>query len=192
MEKNMNIKDNQRKRITKMLLKGAMIDLMQTKPVEKITIKEICEKAQINRSTFYLHYSEPNELLKSIEDDIIENTAEYLDKIGADDNNSNAMQYMLMFFNYIKENDKIFRTLLVKRENPFFKKKFIKFALERVVSSLNCTADEKYEKYVYGFVVNGSLGAIIEWIESDYSLPEREIVELIFKLSKGTVSPFVK
>lgn len=187
----MNTKDNQRKRITKMLLKDAMIDLMQTKPVEKITIKEICEKAQINRSTFYLHYSEPNDLLKSIEDDIIENTADYLDKIGADINNS-AMQYMLMFFRYIRENDKIFRTLLVKRENPFFRKKFIKFALERVVTSLHCTANKKYEKYVYGFVINGSLGAIIEWVESDYSIPEQEIVGLIFELSKGTVSSFVK
>lgn len=186
----MNKKENQRARITKIMLKNAMLDLMQEKPVEKITIKEICERSELNRSTFYLHYNEPNDLLKSIEDEIIENTSDYLEKIGAGINDS-AVHYICSFLNYIKENDKLFRTMLIKRENPFFKKKFIKISLEKIISSLNCTADESLKKYIYGYAVNGCLSVIIEWMESGYKLPEQDIVSLLFNLSKGTLGYYV-
>ncbi|MGN0547591.1 MAG: TetR/AcrR family transcriptional regulator [Acutalibacteraceae bacterium] len=186
----MNTKDNQRTRITKIMLKDAMIDLMQEKPVNKITIKEICEKAQINRSTFYLHYNEPNDLLKSIEDEIIENTADYLKKIGAEINDS-AIRYILLFIRYIKENDKVFRTLLVKNDSQFFKKKFVILSLEKCLTALNCTADENIKKYVFGYAVNGCISVIIEWIESDYKLPDSEVASLLYNLSKCVMAEYV-
>ena len=66
------------------MLKNAMLDLMQEKPVEKITIKETCERSELNRWTFYVHYNEPNVLLKSIEDEIIEDVEEILDEVTDD------------------------------------------------------------------------------------------------------------
>ncbi|MBR5872229.1 MAG: TetR/AcrR family transcriptional regulator, partial [Oscillospiraceae bacterium] len=42
----------------------ALLSLIENKPFEYITVSEICEKAKVNRSTFYLHYENTSDLLK--------------------------------------------------------------------------------------------------------------------------------
>lgn len=48
---------------TALLMDEALIRLLEVKDYEYITVKEICEKAGVNRSTFYLHYETVNDLL---------------------------------------------------------------------------------------------------------------------------------
>ena len=61
------MKTDARVKYTRMVLKKALLELMQHKPVNKITVKEICERAELNRATFYAHYSDCFDLLESIE-----------------------------------------------------------------------------------------------------------------------------
>ena len=53
--------------MTKMLLKDALIELMEEIPFRKISIKDICEQADLNRTTFYLHYADQEALEHYIE-----------------------------------------------------------------------------------------------------------------------------
>lgn len=77
----MNIKENQRTRLSKILLKNALTDILKEKgSVNKVSVRELCERAQLNRSTFYAHYSEPKELLNEIENDLLQSTREHLEK----------------------------------------------------------------------------------------------------------------
>ena len=62
---------NRRVKMTKKLIKDALSNLMEKKPITKITVKEICESADVNRSTFYAHYSDQYELFEEIQEDII-------------------------------------------------------------------------------------------------------------------------
>ncbi|MBQ3999961.1 MAG: helix-turn-helix transcriptional regulator, partial [Oscillospiraceae bacterium] len=55
--------ENQRVRLTKRMLKDALISLMQDRPFDRITVKRLCEEAGINRTTFYLHYADTEQLL---------------------------------------------------------------------------------------------------------------------------------
>ena len=64
------MKTDARVKYTKMVLKKALLELMQHKPVNKITVKEICERAELNRATFYAHYSDCFDLLESIEEEL--------------------------------------------------------------------------------------------------------------------------
>lgn len=63
----MAVKNNRRKIITKKILNDSLLELMQTKPISKITIKEICDLSDMSRSTFYLHYQVQSALLEDIE-----------------------------------------------------------------------------------------------------------------------------
>lgn len=63
----MAVKNNRRKIITKKILNDSLLELMQTKPISKITIKEICDLSDMSRSTFYLHYQGQSALLEDIE-----------------------------------------------------------------------------------------------------------------------------
>lgn len=59
-----------RKEKTKRSIYNAFIELRAKKPLEKLTVKELCEKALINKSTFYAHYNDIYDLSEAIEDEI--------------------------------------------------------------------------------------------------------------------------
>ena len=59
------MKTDARVRYTKMVIKQCFFRLIRQKSISKITVKEICEFAQINRSTFYKYYADPYDLLAS-------------------------------------------------------------------------------------------------------------------------------
>ena len=65
------MKESRKTRYTRMALEDSLIELMTKKPISKITIKELCENADINRTTFYSHYSDQYDLLRQIEDDAL-------------------------------------------------------------------------------------------------------------------------
>ena len=54
-----NIKDNRRSQYTRTALRRALLGLMLEKPVNRITVKELCAAADINRGTLYAHYASP-------------------------------------------------------------------------------------------------------------------------------------
>ncbi|MGN1382319.1 MAG: TetR/AcrR family transcriptional regulator [Eubacterium sp.] len=65
------MQENQRVRLTKTLLKNSLTELAETTPLEKISVKSLCSRAGINRSTFYTHYGSPYDVLHDMEDDFV-------------------------------------------------------------------------------------------------------------------------
>ena len=70
--------ENQRIRLSKTLLKNALVHLLQKKPLNKISVLEICETAQINRTTFYKYYGSQTDLLNEIESDFLRSSTKAL------------------------------------------------------------------------------------------------------------------
>ena len=183
----MNTKNNQRTRLSKILLKNALMDLLSEKgSVTKISVRELCERADLNRSTFYAHYSEPKELLEEVEAELLDATREHLQKIGAE-NDIGAHRYLLSFLIYIKENDKPFRTLLIDAGDPEFRSKFMQQSIIQFVENLNISFPKDQEQYIYSYILNGSTGVIIQWMRSDYSIDENAIVDLLFFINQSAL-----
>ncbi len=65
-------KSDARVRYTRRVLKESFLQLLREKPVNRITVKELCELAEVNRATFYTHYSDCFALLESIEQELID------------------------------------------------------------------------------------------------------------------------
>lgn len=65
-------KSDARVRYTERVLKESLLTALKEKPVNKITVKEVCELAEINRATFYTHYSDCFALLESIEEELVD------------------------------------------------------------------------------------------------------------------------
>lgn len=183
----MNTKNNQRTRLSKILLKNALMDLLSEKgSVTKISVRELCERADLNRSTFYAHYSEPKELLEEVEAELLDATREHLQKIGAE-NDIGAHRYLLSFLIYIKENDKPFRTLRIDAGDPEFRSKFMQQSIIQFVENLDIAFPKEQEQYIYSYILNGSTGVIIQWMRSDYSIDENALVDLLFFINQSAL-----
>lgn len=77
----MSEKPDRRSKRTKALLKKIFTDLLKTKPIQKITVTELCELADINRSTFYKHYFDLYALLEDMEKDCLQQIDLLIDDI---------------------------------------------------------------------------------------------------------------
>lgn len=180
----MNTKDNQRTRLSKMLLKNAMLTLLkEKKTVNKITVRELCETAELNRSTFYAHYNEPKDLLNEITGQLLSDSASYLKEIG-EGNDAGAHGTIMEFLKYIRKNDMEFRTLLADSADTEFRNQFMQISVNEIIRSFDITLAPEEEQYVYSYILNGSTNVIMQWIRSCYSIDEIKLVELLFRMNK--------
>lgn len=183
----MNTKNNQRTRLSKMLFKNALMDLLKEKgSINKVSVRELCDRAELNRSTFYAHYQEPNDLLMEIETELLDATEEHLKKIGAE-NEIGAHKYILSFLQYIRQNDKPFRALLIDSTDPEFRSRFMQQTIIQFVENLRIVLSKELEQYIFSYILNGSTGIIIQWIRSDYAADENEIVNLLFSINNSAL-----
>ena len=71
-------KQDRRVRRTQKLLKDSLVTLMQEKEFKNISVKDITDRADLNRGTFYLHYTDTYHLLEDIEEDVLNDFQEMI------------------------------------------------------------------------------------------------------------------
>lgn len=164
-----------RVRYTKKVLQEALLKILRNKNISEVTIKEICDEAHINRGTFYLHYSTPNDLLKEIEEYFIETNTEKFSNYFHNDYEAN---YLTGLFAGILENKELCKIIMGKNGNPKFLEKIKDIYRPKIVEGW-CKEFPKYKfddlNYVYDFIFTGSMDLILNWIENDDGLTAEEL-----------------
>jgi len=181
----MATKNNRRTIITKRILKDSLLELMQTKPISKITIKEICELSDMSRSTFYLHYQDQFALLEDIEKEVLEKTFENLKTL---DTKSNSISSIEILLNYIKDNKATFGILLCQMENYDFQKGIMHSVQTYIQSIIPGLPDKHKEKYIYSFIMHGSHNIIVDWINNDFDIEAHKLADIIYHICDTVVA----
>lgn len=103
----MNTKNNKRKRESMQKIEQVLIEFLQTKELNQISVSDICKKADLNRSTFYANYVDIYELADTIREKLEAEVSElYKEEITEGFNSNNY----LVLFQHIKENQIFYRT----------------------------------------------------------------------------------
>ena len=142
----------------------ALLLLLETKDFEYITVKEICQKAGVNRSTFYLHYQNTSELL--------EETIELLNKKFISSFTKNILLSIKDTYKLIHQKPELFSV-----DKAF--KKMYKDIFAPALDNYNVAEAKK--AYVFEFYTKGSLAIIQKWVEEDCKDDIDFIVSLIAK-----------
>lgn len=190
---------------TACLMDEAFILLLEKKEFKYITVKEVCVKAGVNRSTFYLHYESMNDLLeesyqylvdkfnatmKEADDGKLSKNEEVLQKqikeADLDELYFITPKYLTPYLRFIKDNKRIYSAVL-KNIGLFEWKSYYTYIYEQVVSPV-CERygqkDEKIKKYVFSFYVKGLSAIVEEWLKNDC----RESIEEIIEIIKGCMN----
>ena len=135
----------------------ALIELLEKKDFEYITIKEICERAGVNRSTFYLHYENTSDLLAETTAYITDSFLSYF----TDDKSSIRLnfeksdlkelfyitpEYIVPYLAYIKENSRVFKTSLKHLNSMNFNsvyEKMFKHVFDPVLARFDFPEEER-------------------------------------------------
>lgn len=176
---------------TKMVIRNSFISLLKEKPLAKISVTEICRRADINRATFYAHYSDTFALLCSIEADMIADITEKLgDTLTGED--SNLKDGLTRVFEYIGDNAEICSVLLTDSSDVSYQSQVADLIEKQFLSewaAKKCTATQDAE-YLFVFIVIGSMGIIRKWLEDGMKKPPKRMAELIIMLSSSGYSAF--
>ena len=174
-------KTDRRVKYSLMVIKESFIKLLKEKPISKITIKEICDDADVNRATFYAHYSDQYDLLHQIERELIDGINHYLNGHDLNDISEAPVEMLEKILEYIKDNSELFDLLLNSNGDIQFQQEVTKIIGQQHFSSM--TADKDITEYMFLFFANGTIGVILKWLEDGMKKPVREMAELILRLS---------
>jgi AcrR family transcriptional regulator len=176
-------KMNQRIMITKKMLKSSLIEILKTKSIYKVSIRELCEKAEINRSTFYKYYGSQFDLLAEMESDVISLVTDSLSDDAGKDSHSLAEMCC-----YLENNIELSRLLINNNIDPQFPEKI--FSLPQVRQIINQVLGTKYNEsefeYISNFLTYGAYQIIRLWINKENRESPEEIANLILNRIIGT------
>lgn len=181
----MEDKGDRRVRYTKALLRHALVELMQTHHISRISVKMLCDRADVHRSTFYAHYRDQYDLLAQVEQEVFENVKGYLGAQRFDDGLSEAVQKVNRILEYAKENADLLTALFSENSDISFQRDIVK-SLDIVSLAPEKNVDEKTRDYVILFGISGCLSIITKWLQDGTREPTMRIAELMIQvLFKG-------
>ena len=131
-----------RVQMTKKLLKDALLEILKSKPITSVTVKELVDTAGINRGTFYLHYDTPMALLKDIENSFVQDNMGMFESFLA---KGYDRSYLSLLFESVWKNQDVLRILLGPNGDPAFQNTLREIARARTVDEWN-TEFPKYKR----------------------------------------------
>ena len=192
MESNKLNKSESKYYNTACLMDEALILLLEKKEYSYITIKEICEKAGVNRSTFYLHYETIDDLLsecieyvgnkinKKFSNKVI--NKQVIKDSGLDDLLLITPEYLLPYLEFLKENKAIYK--IAYSQPNVFKEQYVvnhlhKNIFEPILNRFLVPKNE--QKYMMSFYLSGMGALMIEWIKNDCKEDIQTIINILMK-----------
>ena len=163
---------------TKKRIRNALLKCLEEKKLEKITVKEICELADINRSTFYVHYSNPLMLYNDIQRDFLNGLDYYFEKFENGEVNYNG--FLRNMFQYFSEKRDIYLSLF-KADDIKFRAAYMEKSTSYQLASSDINSG--MERYVREFYVSGTVRIITLWLESGQKESIEDMAALVCGMS---------
>jgi AcrR family transcriptional regulator len=183
--KNENSIPSRKTRYTKMVLRDSLTGLMKEKSILKITIKDICEVADVSRSTFYAHYKDQYDLLQQIQEETIANIEKLLEKYNHDESRASIIKMLEELLYYIADNGESIQVLLSENGDINFQKKIFGFTRQKqVMKYIIDKYEKKTQEYASIFMTIGSIGLIHQWLKNNMDVPVSEMARLILKMTQ--------
>ncbi len=180
---------DRRVRRTKALLLKGLMHLMETKDIKDISVKELSDLVDINRSTFYLHYSDIYDMLAQIENELFVEFNEILDRTmshGSEHISSQAT--LLEIFSFLDRHRDVARAMMGTHGDLAFVNRMKNLVKERLCYTLDARQTNYDFAYIEAFTVSGCIGVIETWLSHpDPKSPEEMSVMCSNLLTNGLI-----
>ena len=175
----------------------ALITLLEKKDFEYISIKEICDTAGVNRSTFYLHYENTSDLLKETTRYIIDKHLAYYEidqkRISLQFETCKREEllfitdgYLVPYLKFIKDNQRLFK-ISIKQFNSLSMNEVYSKMFDHIFSPIleRFHVPEKERAYVMKFYLTGVFAIVMEWLDKNCSDDIKTVTRVIIDCVMG-------
>jgi len=178
-----------RVRYTKSIIQDTFFKLLGEKPLNKITVKRICEHSEINRTTFYRYYTDPYDLMRKIENNLIDSLQQLIKEAGS----KSISETILIVLDAIYEHSEVYTLLVSENGDKTFIDRVIHesyIIMKEEINNRFPQTPEKYREWIYYFLTHGSINIIIPWIQNGMQEDPGEMALFIDKLNEQVIKGF--
>ncbi|MFC0297254.1 TetR/AcrR family transcriptional regulator [Geobacillus jurassicus] len=157
-------------------IKKAVVELMAEKPFDDITIQEIADRANVNRGTIYLHYTDKYDLL----DKLIEEHMDNLRQLCREASDLTFEEGNYIWYEYFERHRLFFSTMLSSKGAPHFRNRFLQLVIEEFKPEVDTSSGKNEgldEDVVLQFFASAVVGIVEWWFKQGMPLPARVIAE---------------
>jgi len=155
-------------------IKKALIELMAEKSFDDITIQDIADRANVNRGTVYLHYSDKFDLLDKIIEEHMTNMRSFCESAVDMDYKEATVHCM----EYLANNYLFFSTMLASEGASYFRSRFLRFNIEEFRKDIEKN-DERNTDIIVQFAANAYVGIVEWWLKNGMPYPPRIMAEQV-------------
>ena len=174
----MERKEDRRVAMTKKMLKDALTEMLSEKDVYHISIRELCQRADVNRTTFYKYYGSQFDLLADMENDLLAFLSNTIRE-----NAANPRKMVETACEYLEGHLEFGRLIINNNVDPLFPQKLFSLAAIREVSlqKFGGLQDESSMEYLYNYVTYGAYRIICVWLNKEQREPPEKIADLLIR-----------
>ena len=186
-----NIKDNRRSQYTRTALRKALLGLMLEKPVNRITVKELCSAADINRGTFYAHYASPEQLLAQVENEFY---LDLLNEVASFQQADDVERIFMKALYALLERRELASVLFGPNGDRDFLARVIRVAHDMCIvqwSAVSPDAPRAALEHLYSFIAYGVVKILQEWLAGGSVETPEYMAAMLTDLCNYGVSGFV-
>ncbi len=182
--------NDSRVRRTKKLIRKGLMELAQEKSIDKISVKELADRVDINRGTFYLHYTDIDNLVESIQTEIYNGFNKLLSDVTVQRIKDEPVEILFDICTFLSQNSDICAVLLSRHNNMNFAESTSallgKKCYELFTEAYPDLTKERYD-LIYEYFKYAGIGITRSWLTNHTERTPRQIAELWFSMAKGSV-----
>lgn len=177
---------------TKRLIRDTLTELIEEKGFEGVTVRDLTERAKINRGTFYLHYRDKYDLLEQSEDEIIKGIVQLVHEISpieavAYTSQNEPFPIIQKLFEYFQENANFMKVILGPKGDPAFQVKLRELITEtflnKMAKEINSEEMMVPVEFLTTYVSAAHVGVIQHWLETGMEKSPREMTLILAKMT---------
>lgn len=166
---------------TKKALLQSLTKLMSKKKINSITVTELTDLADVNRSTFYFYYKDIFDMVDKVETELINNFSEAYEKFSKEATTyDDLLSFFIYLFEFVQVNGEMFKIFLGHDGDYTFIEK-LKDAIKHCKIPLDDTASEIEAHYCMPFAISGCIGVIQQWLDDDMNVSPKDMAAILVK-----------
>ncbi|WP_096001485.1 TetR/AcrR family transcriptional regulator [Bacillus cereus] len=175
---------------TQRAIKNTFIQLIEEVGFEKVNVRKLIERAEVNRSTFYLHYQDKYDLLNKIEDELLEGLKQIImdttliKTVEPNSTSDSRLEKMNKVAYYLFDNKKIIRLLTSGKGDPIFLSKIGGIFESIWIDKKVVIIPNIPKRYAFAVLAGMLTNLIGEWIRSDFEETPEQFSQIVVYMTK--------
>ena len=188
-------KENRSARRSRRLIRQAFEQLLEEREFSKITIIDIMERADLSRTTFYVHYPDIYGIVEEIQSEILQRNMQMFSNIEYRNILKDPMPYLTCITNIMQESMNLFRKIGYTDNTPQKWNRFQLLLENDIMNNSDIPADVRFSPYFairVHFFMGGILNAYQHWAEGKIDCTLEQVTDHIAHMIRQTATEFLE